>query len=140
MSNNKHNADLGKEYNGLHPTMILINMALKYGILQGDYSRGYIEVVKKEANSDICWSEFMRKIDFAKELDKNPEQKERLAEMVKHYIGDNGIFNINVYEVYSTQIPVKANSYEEAVKKVEEMYKKKEIILELDDLTEYKIS
>ena len=82
----------------------------------------------------------MRKIDFAKELDKNPEQKERLAEMVKHYIGDNGIFNINVYEVYSTQIPVKANSYEEAVKKVEEMYKKKEIILELDDLTEYKIS
>lgn len=36
--------------------------------------------------------------------------------------------------------PVKANSYEEAVKKVEEMYKKKEIILELDDLTEYKIS
>ena len=44
MSNNKHNADLGKEYNGLHPTMILINMALKYGILQGDYSRGYIEV------------------------------------------------------------------------------------------------
>ena len=82
----------------------------------------------------------MLKIDFAKELDKNPEQKERLAEMVKHYIGDNGIFNINVYEVYSTQIPVKANSYEEAVKKVEEMYKKKEIILELDDLTEYKIS
>lgn len=62
------------------------------------------------------------------------------GEMVKHYIGDNGIFNINVYEVYSTQIPVKANSYEEAVKKVEEMYKKKEIILELDDLTEYKIS
>lgn len=49
MSNNKHNADLGKEYNGLHPTMILINMALKYGILQGDYSRGYIEVVKKRA-------------------------------------------------------------------------------------------
>ena len=28
MSNNKHNADLGKEYNGLHPTMILINMAV----------------------------------------------------------------------------------------------------------------
>ena len=49
MSNNKHNADLGKEYNGLHPTMILINMALKYGILQGDYSRGYIEVVKKDS-------------------------------------------------------------------------------------------
>ena len=82
----------------------------------------------------------MLNVDFAMELDKNPEQKERLAEMVKHYIGDNGIFNINVYEVYSTQIPVKANSYEEAVKKVEEMYKKKEIILELDDLTEHKIS
>ena len=40
----------------LGTTMILINMALKYGILQGDYSRGSIELVKKEPNSDICWS------------------------------------------------------------------------------------
>lgn len=42
-------------------------------------------------------------------------------------------FNITVEEVLKRQIEVEANSYEEAITKVQEMYSNEEIVLDSSD-------
>lgn len=111
------NALFGNEYG---EELFLINEAIQMGILQSDYARSVIFVVKTDGVN--YWTEAVPKMDFAHTLREEQEGLNLLKKSVERRKSKDGKFTLDLLCTYKKEITVQADNFDDAIKLIHKMY------------------